>query len=42
MGSNLEESRAAGFSKHLIKPINISALTAILAEFASGTKEQAT
>ena len=41
MDSDLEQSRAAGFSKHLIKPIDISSLKAILDEFASGANERA-
>jgi CheY-like chemotaxis protein len=36
MDSDLEESRAAGFSRHLTKPIDVATLRATLAEMTSG------
>lgn len=36
MDSDLEESRAAGFARHLTKPIDIATLRATLAEMTSG------
>ena len=36
MDSDREQSKAAGFSRHLIKPIDISVLKAALIEMTSG------
>jgi CheY-like chemotaxis protein len=36
MDSDLAQSNAAGFSRHLTKPIDIAVLRATLAEMSSG------
>ena len=37
MDSDLEKSTAAGFSRHLIKPIDVAVLRATLAELTNGS-----
>jgi hypothetical protein len=34
MDSDLEQSRSAGFARHLIKPVDIAVLKATIAELA--------
>jgi CheY-like chemotaxis protein len=36
MDTDLEQSTAAGFSRHLVKPIDIAMLRATLVEMTSG------